>query len=234
MLQLTCCISLGMNIRNLFQFQTSFQTHCIINSTTYKENIMCIRIFGCEPLDSLLVLKNLLDLVRNRLKFRNVVAVLLVCDQPLHLRELNRNTIQSHKLCTVSLCCRNRNLRSCQCIEHLVRLTGNTASNYIYNCKCSKSFLFRHTHSCQCICGLSGLADHDNQTILHKRHLTITELRCKLYSNRNLGHLFNYILRLYSDMPCRSARNNVNLAVLLDLFLCKINISKIDHSVFYN
>ena len=195
---------------------------------------MCIRIFGCEPLDSLLILKNLFYLLRNCLKLGNVVAVLLVCDQPFHLRELNCNTIKSYKLCAISLCCSNRNLRSCQCIEYLICLTGNTASDYIYNCKCSKSFIFRHTHSCQCICGLSGLADHDNQTILHKRHLTVTELRCKLYSNRNLSHLLDHILSLNSYMPCRTARNNVNLAVFLNLFLCNINIRKVDHSVFHN
>ena len=195
---------------------------------------MRIRIFGCEPLDSLLILKYLLNLLRNCLKLGNVITVLLVCDQTFHLRKLNCNTIKCCKLCTISLCCSYRNLRSGQCIEHLVCLTGNAASDYIYNCKCSKSFVFRHTHSCQCICCLSGLADHDHQSILHQRHLSITELRCKLYTNRNLCQLLNHILRLNSYMPCRTTRHNINLAVLLDLFLCNINIRKIDHSVFYN
>ena len=57
-----------MNIGDFFQFETSLQRDRIINSTSYKEHVLCIGLLGRKPLQTLLILDDLLDLPRQAAK----------------------------------------------------------------------------------------------------------------------------------------------------------------------
>ena len=52
-----------MDIADFFHLQAAFQTDRIIYSSSYKESIFYIGLFGCKPLDSFFVLQNLVDLI---------------------------------------------------------------------------------------------------------------------------------------------------------------------------
>lgn len=51
MLQLTCCVCLGVDIANFFQLQATFHADHIVDTTTNKEHIMCVSVLRSKPLD---------------------------------------------------------------------------------------------------------------------------------------------------------------------------------------
>ena len=136
MLQFSCCICLRMNIADFFHLKASLKGNRIINSTTDKENVFRIHLFGCKPLKSLFILDNSLNFLRNALKFFNISGILFFCNLSSDLCELNCKCISCDQLCAVCFCCRNCNLRSCQCIVYIVCLSGNRRTDYIHDTKC--------------------------------------------------------------------------------------------------
>ena len=71
MLQLPGRIGLRVDIADLLHLKTAFQAHRIVDSTADKEHILCVHLLRREPLDPLLILEKLLDLIRDRLKLRD-------------------------------------------------------------------------------------------------------------------------------------------------------------------
>ena len=193
---------------------------------------MCIGILRSKPLDAFLIFQSFLHLFRESQKFRNIVAVLLLRDFSSHLCELNSQAVHGRKLCAVCLGRSNRNFRASKCVKHLVCFTSNTTTHYIDDCHCGNALFFCHTQCCQCICCLPRLADNYHQCLLVERHLTITELRCKFHTHRNIGHIFQYILSSHAHMPCGAAGNNIDLLEVLDFILGDLHARQVDGAVF--
>ena len=82
MLQLSRGIRLGMNIADLFHLQASLKTDRIVNASSNKEDILCIGILACKPLDAFLIVQRLLNLLRKPSQFCDQLSVPLFIDQP--------------------------------------------------------------------------------------------------------------------------------------------------------
>ena len=67
-LQLSCCVGFCMYIADFLHFQAAFHADGIVDTSADKEGILCVGLFGCEPLDPLSVIRqDLADLVRDGL-----------------------------------------------------------------------------------------------------------------------------------------------------------------------
>ena len=96
-------------------------------------------IVGSKPLKTLFVIQNPLHLGRKSLKFLNIPCILLFCNLSSYKSKLNRKNVSCDKLSTVCLGSRYRNLRTCQCIEHIISLSGNGRTYYIDNSQSTDS-----------------------------------------------------------------------------------------------
>ena len=63
MFQLACCIGLTMYIGNLLELQASLNAYRLINATANKENVTHVSLLGCKPLDALLIVENLCQIL---------------------------------------------------------------------------------------------------------------------------------------------------------------------------
>ena len=145
MLQLACCISFRMNVADLFHLKAALKTDGIINSSSNKENVFRICLFGSKPLKSLLILDDPLDLLRKGFHLLDICITLLLCDLPSYKGKFHSKNIGSDQLCTVSLGSSNRNLRSCKCIEHIIRLSCNGGTNHVNNSQGRDSLFLTET-----------------------------------------------------------------------------------------
>ena len=80
MLEFACSICLGVYIAYLVELEASFKSYRIIDSSSYKEDIVSVRILCCKPLDPFLVEKDVADLVGDGLHLFYKMRVLLVID----------------------------------------------------------------------------------------------------------------------------------------------------------
>ena len=90
------------------------------------------------------------------------------------------------------------------------------------------SFIFRQTHMLPDVSAVSPdwlINDNQSHPSQAASHDNGTQMQA-LLEPEYWAISSNHILRRHSYMPCRTARNNVNLAVFLNLFLCNINIRK--------
>ena len=69
-----------MDVADLLHLETAFHTDRIIDSTSYKENIMCICLLGGKPLDSFFIINNSLHFLRKSFEIFNISCILLLCD----------------------------------------------------------------------------------------------------------------------------------------------------------
>ena len=163
MLQLSCCVSLRMNITDLLHLQAAFHTDGIINSSSDKENILCICILACEPLDTLLVIQRLLYLLRECAKLFDQGCIPFLRDHILHLCRLDRQQIHCDQLGTVCLCRGNRDLRACISIKNIITFSRNAGTHYVHDTKYRNLAFFRKAECCKAVCRLTGLRDDHNQ-----------------------------------------------------------------------
>ena len=164
-----------MNITDLLHLKTSLKTDGIINSSSDKENILGIGLFGSKPLQSFLILKNSLDFLRECLQFFYIGITLFFCDLTSDLRKLECQHIGCDQLCTVSLRGRNRNLRTCKCIKYIVCLSCNRRTDNIHNSKCTDPSGFTFAECRKAVCCLTGLTDNDRKAVFVQDRITISK-----------------------------------------------------------
>ncbi len=63
-LQLACGVGLAVNVGDFLHLETALQADSVVQATTDKENILSVELLGGKPLDTLLILNNLLNLIR--------------------------------------------------------------------------------------------------------------------------------------------------------------------------
>ena len=112
MLELASRIGLRVNVADLLHLQAAFHAACIIDPTSYKEHILCIGLLGRKPLQTLLILDDLLDLLRQAAKLPDIPGICLFVDPFAHLCKLHCKHIHRDELRTVRLRRRHRYLRS--------------------------------------------------------------------------------------------------------------------------
>lgn len=69
MFQFSRCVGLRMDITDLLQFQAALQRNSIVQAPSDEKDVLRRRLFAGKPLDSLLILNNLLNFVRESLQF---------------------------------------------------------------------------------------------------------------------------------------------------------------------
>ena len=122
MLELAGRIGLGMNVADFLQLQTALHRDRIIDAAADKENILCVGVFGGKPLDPLLVLQGLGDLVRQGQNFVLQFGTARIVDGSADLRKLDGQKVSGGQLRAVGLGRRDGDLRAGEGIEHVVRL----------------------------------------------------------------------------------------------------------------
>ena len=125
MLEFTGSICLRMNIADLLHLEASLKTDSIVYTASDEECVLSAGKLVCIPLDALLVLKNLFNLVGDSIELFKKLSALFLCHLSACNSKLHSKKISSDKLSTVCLGCSNRYLGACQCIEHIVCFTGN-------------------------------------------------------------------------------------------------------------
>ena len=138
------------------------------------------------------------------------------------------------QLCTVRLGGRNRDLRSCKCVEYMIRLSCNGRAHHIDNSQRADPLLLTFPKRSQTVRSLTGLTDDHCQAVRIQKRLPVTELRSKLHTHRKTCQILDHILCSHSHMICRTTCNNINLVNVLNIFICKSDFRKIDLSVFHN
>ena len=101
-----------MNITDFLHLQASFHADSIVNSASDEENIMGICILACKPLDTLLIIQNTADLVRQGLHLSKQTSHFSLLKLSLDKSALDSQQIHGDQLGAVSLGGGNRNLRS--------------------------------------------------------------------------------------------------------------------------
>ena len=92
------CISFGMDVADFFHLETAFQANGIIDAAADEEYIFRVCLLCRKPLDPLLVLQNLADLIQDDLEFFDICRVLLVCNFATNLCKLNCQRVSCNKL----------------------------------------------------------------------------------------------------------------------------------------
>ena len=157
MLQFPCCISFGMDIRNLLHLQRSFQTDRIVDTTSDKEYVMCIGKLCRKPLETFFIFHDLFDLIRNCLKLIQILLADFIRYFSSYHAKLDRKQVRQNKLCCICLCCCNRNLRSSHCIADIISLSCDRRTDYIDDRQGFQPLLLCFPERCQSICRLTGL-----------------------------------------------------------------------------
>ena len=164
-----------MDIADLFHLQASLKADRIVDAAADKEDILCIRILARKPLDTLLVVQCLLDLLREPSQLRDQLSVPLFADQSFRERSLDRQQVYRDELCAVRLSRGNRDFRSRVSIEDVIALTGNAGAHYIDNAEHRHSFFLRKPQGCQAVRRLPGLGYHDHHGVLHEFWVPVAE-----------------------------------------------------------
>ena len=157
MLQFSRCIRFGMNIRNLFHLQRSFQTDRIVDTTSDKKYVMCAGKFCGKPLQTFFIFHDLLNLIRDSFKFIQIFPAGFVRYFSSYHAKLDRKQVRQNKLCCICLCCCNRNLRSSHCIADIISLSCDRRTDYIDDRQGFQPLLLCFPERCQSICRLTGL-----------------------------------------------------------------------------
>ena len=124
----------------------------------------------------LLLLKHSFKLFRKRLELiHNCFKVSVIYCAP-YLTHMKRQQIHAHKLGCVGFGGGNCNFRSCPCIEHIVRLSCNRASDYIYNGQNSGSLSLGLSERRKSIKSLSRLAYGYKEGVLIYERISVSEL----------------------------------------------------------
>ena len=135
MLQLSCCISIRMYIRNLFHLQRTFHCDRIIDSTTDIKDILCGQIAVSEFLDIFLIIQQHLYLCRQFFHILDHISKFCITDLSSYMSKLHCKQIFCDQLTAIRLGSCHCNLRTCPCIHNIICLSGNRASYYIDNTK---------------------------------------------------------------------------------------------------
>ena len=125
-----------------------------------------------------------------------------------------------------------RRFPDCQGIENVICFSGNGRTYYIDDSQCTDTVLLCFAECCQTVCCLTGLTDNDHKSVWIQDRVSVTEFRCKFYTYRNSGQVFNYILSCHSYMVRRAAGYNIDLADFADILFCKTYFCKINVIVF--
>ena len=233
MLQLTCRICLRMNVADLLHFQASLHADGIVDASSNKENIMGICIFTCKPLDTLLVIQHLADLVRQSLHLSKKLRHTALLQFSLDKSALDRQQIHSDQLCAVCLSRGNGNLRSCISIQRVITFSCNAGTNHIDNTKYRHISLLGKAKSSQTVRSLTGLGNDHNHGILCQDWIAVTELRSHIHLNRNSCHGLDHIFANHSNVISGTAGNNVNSLKRSQLLIGKACLRQIHMSVFH-
>ena len=137
-----------MNIADFLQLQASLQRNGIVQTASDKEYILGIGKFCRKPLDSLLILQNLCNLLRKLLDCLDQLSGSFLGNLTLGLAQSNGQNINCDQLGRICLCGCNGDLRSCIGIHDMVCLSGDGRTDDIYNTNRCQSHILRHTKGC--------------------------------------------------------------------------------------
>ena len=93
MLELACCISFAVDVGDLLHLEASFHRYRIVDAAADEEDILLSCELCCEPLETFLVLQDLVDLAGDRHDFACELCSRFRCDRALCERELDSKDI---------------------------------------------------------------------------------------------------------------------------------------------
>ncbi len=155
MLQFSSSISFCMNIRNLFQLESTFECNRIHHISSNKKEVVDHKIFFSKSCNSIILFEDFFNQSRKRVKFEIFASA----------RKLLSKTVQHSKLCAKSFGRSNTNFRTSARVDDLIRFAGNRAVNNIDDPDDLCSFFFCKTQGCKRICSFSGLRDHQKDIL---------------------------------------------------------------------
>ena len=208
MLQLTRCIGLGVNIADFFHLKASLKGNRVVDTSADEKDVMRIGILGSEPLDSLLILKQSLDLSGEGPYLCQHLLCFRIIYHSADERELDGENVGRDQLRGISLCRRDGYFRACHRIQNIISLAGNGGSHYINYSQRFISQILRFAKSCEGICRFSRLADNNDKIIRSQKRSSVSELGSQLHAYRNADKILKYILGCYTHMICTAASDD--------------------------
>ena len=141
----------------------------------------------------------------------DILCHLGIINDAAHLGKLYGQQIEGRQLAAVRLGGCHGNLRPCPCIQHVVCLSGNGASHHIDNAQHPAALTLCQTKGCQRICGLAGLAHHDDQRLRCQDGIPVTELTGHVHFHRDACHALENIFCRHTCVASGTAGHNENL-----------------------
>ncbi len=200
-----------MNVADLLQLERALETDGIVNASSDEEDILGIGVLCGKPLNSLLILKDGLDLLRNALQLPDQLPVLLLRYGIPHPAQLQRQSISRNELCAVGLGGGHGDFRPGQRIEDMVRFPGDGGAHHIHNAQSLQASLLCLPQGRQRIRRLSGLTDDDHQPRRIQNGIPVPELRCQLHPHRDSCQPLQHILHHHTHMVGTAAGHHIDL-----------------------
>ena len=208
-----------MDVGNLFQLQGALHRDCIVDTASDEKDVFCRKITVGKTLYVLLVGQQQRNLLRQALETLDHRIEVILRDGSAYFGKLHRQKILRDKLCAVRFRCRNSDLRTGPGVHDIVCLTCNRASDYVYNTKGTHALFFCKAESRKSISRLTRLADDDHERIFRQNRITVAELACQIYLNRDSCQLFEDVFCCHTGVVCGTAGNDKDFADRADFLI---------------
>ena len=234
MLQLTGRIGLRVDIADLLQLERALESDRIVDATADEEHVLRIGLLRGEPLDTLLIEQDALDLLRQCSELCDERRIALILELAPYLRKFDGEGVAGDELGGVCLRRSDRDLRSGEGIEHVIRLACDGGTDDIDDAEGPDAACLRFTKCGQRIGRLTGLADDDYEAVRIEDRVSVTELGRELDTHRDPGEALHHVLCHDTDMVGRAAGDDVDLRNLLDLLITEADGGQIDVTILYD
>ncbi len=198
-----------MHVADLLHLQAPLQADGVVDAPSDKEDVMYVGELAGKPLKPLLVLQHFADLIRQRQKLRHQFLIIRLVDGSPHKGEMDRHQIAGRQLRAVRLRSRHRDLRARQCIEHIIRLSGNARAHHVDHRQRADPPVFRLPKRRQAVGGFPGLADNHHQRIFLQNRIAVAEFRCQIHFHRKPYQILDHIFGRDPHMVGASAGDDI-------------------------
>ena len=217
-----------MDIGDFLQFQRSFHSHCIIQTTTNDESIFSVRIFLCNFSDPCIHLQHFFRSCGQFMQFFHCCLECGFCHRAANLCKMQGDQIQDGNLCSISLCGSNRDFGAGPCIDHIITFSGNGATNYVYDGNDFQALSLCFSQGSQCICCFTTLADDDAQFSFIQDRISVSEFRSDIHFHGDSCHFFHHISANDTGMHSCTAGYDMDSAAVFDFLFCQGDLIQFD------
>ena len=231
-LQLTCRVSLRMNVGNLLQLQRTLQRYGIIKAASQEEGILTAAVFTGKHLNLVHVFQHFMNLLGHKGQSLHQLLLTLGTHAAAQTAYINRQHQHCQKLSSISLGRCHGNFRTGIGINNLVCLTRNRAADNVGNRQSAGAKTLSLAQCCQRIAGFTALADNNRQAVAVNKRVAVTEFTGNIHLNRHTRQLLQIIFADNACMISGTAGHNKDFIDFTQLLGCPVQLGEADGFCF--